>query len=43
VQDRVRKIGLSPAYEDGAKFKAQIRTDHERFGKIIQDAGIVPN
>jgi tripartite-type tricarboxylate transporter receptor subunit TctC len=43
VQDRVRKIGLAPAYEDGAKFKAQIRTDHERFGKIIQDAGIVPN
>jgi tripartite-type tricarboxylate transporter receptor subunit TctC len=43
VQDRVRKIGLSPAYEDGAKFKAQIRTDHERFGKIIQAAGIVPN
>ena len=43
VQDRIRKVGLSPAYEDGAKFSAQIRADHERFGKIIRDAGIVPN
>jgi tripartite-type tricarboxylate transporter receptor subunit TctC len=43
VQERIRKVGLSPAYEDGAKFRAQIRADHERFGKIIRDAGIVPN
>ena len=43
VQERIRKVGLSPAYEDGAKFRAQIRSDHERFGKIIRDAGIVPN
>jgi tripartite-type tricarboxylate transporter receptor subunit TctC len=38
VQDRIQKIGL-----DGAKFKAEIASDHERFGKIIRDAGIVPN
>jgi len=43
VQDRIRKVGLSPAYEDGGKFGTQIRADHERFGKIIRDAGIVPN
>ena len=35
--------GLSPAYLDGAKFRELIRTDHERFGKIIREAGIKPN
>ena len=43
VQERIKKTGLSPAYADGAAFAAQIRTDHERFGKIISDAGIKPN
>jgi tripartite-type tricarboxylate transporter receptor subunit TctC len=43
VKDRIQKIGLTPAYLDGAKFKAEIASDHERFGKIIRDAGIVPN
>jgi tripartite-type tricarboxylate transporter receptor subunit TctC len=43
VKDRIQKIGLSPAYLDGGKFKAEIAADHERFGKIIRDAGIVPN
>ena len=43
VQDRIRKVGLSPAYTDGAKFREQIRSDHERFGKIIREAGIKPN
>lgn len=43
VKDRIQKIGLSPAYLDGAKFKAEVASDHERFGKIIRDAGIVPN
>ena len=32
--------GLSPT---ASKFRAQIRDDHERFGKIIRDAGIAPN
>jgi tripartite-type tricarboxylate transporter receptor subunit TctC len=43
VQERIRKVGLAPAYLDGGKFKAEIAADHERFGKIIRDAGIVPN
>ena len=43
VKDRIQKIGLTPAYLDGAKFKAEIASDHQRFGKIIRDAGIVPN
>ena len=43
VQERIQKIGLSPAYTSAAEFREQIRSDHERFGKIIRDAGIVPN
>jgi tripartite-type tricarboxylate transporter receptor subunit TctC len=40
---RIERVGLSPAYLDAAAFGAEIRTDHERFGKIIRDAGIKPN
>jgi tripartite-type tricarboxylate transporter receptor subunit TctC len=43
VKERIAKVGLSTAYLDGAKFREQIRADHERFGKIIRDAGIKPN
>ena len=43
AQERIRKTGLSPAYLDGGKFGAEIRADHERFGKIIREAGIKPN
>jgi tripartite-type tricarboxylate transporter receptor subunit TctC len=43
VKARIEKVGLSPAYLDGGKFGALIRVDHERFGKIIRDAGIKPN
>jgi tripartite-type tricarboxylate transporter receptor subunit TctC len=43
VQERIKKTGLSPAYLPGDKFRELIRADHERFGKIIRDAGIVPN
>jgi tripartite-type tricarboxylate transporter receptor subunit TctC len=43
TQERIRKVGLSPAYLDGNQFRALIRDDHERFGKVIRDAGIVPN
>jgi hypothetical protein len=28
---------------DGGKFHDLIRSDHERFGKFIRDAGIEPN
>jgi tripartite-type tricarboxylate transporter receptor subunit TctC len=43
VKERIAKVGLSTAYLDGGEFREQIRADHERFGKIIRDAGIVPN
>jgi len=43
VKARIERVGLSPAYLDGARFQEQIRSDHERFGKIIRDAGIKPN
>jgi tripartite-type tricarboxylate transporter receptor subunit TctC len=43
VKERIEKVGLSIAYTDGAKFREQIRADHERFGQIIRDAGIKPN
>jgi tripartite-type tricarboxylate transporter receptor subunit TctC len=43
VQERIRKVGLTPSYADGEKFRAQISGDHERFGKVIREAGIVPN
>jgi tripartite-type tricarboxylate transporter receptor subunit TctC len=43
VKERIEKTGLSAAYLDGAKFGAEVRADHERFGKIIRDAGIKPN
>jgi tripartite-type tricarboxylate transporter receptor subunit TctC len=43
VKARIEKVGLSPAYLEGGKFGELIRADHERFGKIIRDAGIKPN
>lgn len=43
VQERIIKAGLVPTYLDSEPFRALIRNDHERFGKIIRDAGIKPN
>jgi len=43
TQARLQKVGLSAAYLDSAAFAAEVRGDHERFGKIIRDAGIQPN
>jgi tripartite-type tricarboxylate transporter receptor subunit TctC len=43
VKERIEKTGLSAAYLDGTKFGAEVRDDHERFGKIIRAAGIKPN
>jgi len=43
VKERIARVGLSTAYLEGGKFREQIRADHERFGKIIRDAGIVPH
>jgi tripartite-type tricarboxylate transporter receptor subunit TctC len=43
VQERIQRAGLLPTYRDSNSFRALIRDDHERFGKIIRDAGITPN
>ena len=43
VKERIQKFGLTASYADSATFRAQIRDDHERFGKIIRAAGIEPN
>lgn len=43
VQERIQRAGLAPAYADGTAFREQIRADHERFGKVIRDAGIAPD
>jgi tripartite-type tricarboxylate transporter receptor subunit TctC len=43
VQERIQRAGLVPTYRDSGAFRALIRDDHERFGKIIRDAGIQPN
>ena len=43
VKERIEKVGLSVAYADGETFRKQVREDHERFGKIIREAGIKPN
>jgi tripartite-type tricarboxylate transporter receptor subunit TctC len=43
VQERIIKAGLIPTYLDSKQFGGLIRNDHERFGKIIRDAGIQPN
>ena len=43
VQERIKRFGLVPTYRDSDSFRKLIASDHERFGKIIHDAGIVPN
>jgi len=43
VQERIQKAGLLSTYRDPAAFAALIKNDHERFGKIVRDAGIKPN
>ena len=43
VKERIEKVGLSVANTDGETFRKQVREDHERFGRIIREAGIKPN
>jgi tripartite-type tricarboxylate transporter receptor subunit TctC len=43
VQERIKRFGLVPTYRDSDSFRKLIASDHERFGKIIHDAGIAPN
>jgi tripartite-type tricarboxylate transporter receptor subunit TctC len=41
-QKRARAVGLDSLYLDSGKFGSEIKADHERFGKMIRDAGIKP-
>jgi tripartite-type tricarboxylate transporter receptor subunit TctC len=43
VRQRAEAAGLTVAYGDSEHFRKLIATDHERFGKLIQAAGIKPN
>jgi tripartite-type tricarboxylate transporter receptor subunit TctC len=40
VQARVREAGFQPATEPVEEFANTIRSDYEKFGKIIKDSGI---
>ena len=43
VKQRTEKLGFDLAYAGSDEFRKIIATDHERFGKVIRDAGIQPN
>jgi tripartite-type tricarboxylate transporter receptor subunit TctC len=43
VKERIERVGLSIAYTNAETFRTQVREDHERYGKVIRDAGIAPN
>jgi tripartite-type tricarboxylate transporter receptor subunit TctC len=43
VLERMNRAGLTPTFRESAQFRELIRSDHERFGKVIRDAGIQPN
>jgi tripartite-type tricarboxylate transporter receptor subunit TctC len=42
VKDRTKKFGFELAYEGSDAFRKIIATDHERYGKAVQAAGIAP-
>jgi tripartite-type tricarboxylate transporter receptor subunit TctC len=39
---RLKTGGFEATYLDPQQFRAEIRDDYDRFGKLIRDAGIVP-
>jgi tripartite-type tricarboxylate transporter receptor subunit TctC len=40
--EHLQKSGFNATYLDPAQFRAEIHDEDERFGKLIRDAGIVP-
>jgi len=40
VRQQLAEQGLDTAYRPPAEFDAMVRSDHERFGKLIKSAGI---
>jgi len=43
IRQRAEAAGLTISYGDSERFRKRIAADHERFGKLIQAAGIKPN
>lgn len=43
VRQRAEAAGLTITYGSSEQFRSRIAVDHERFGKLIQAAGIQPN
>jgi len=43
VQARMATLGFGLDYRGPQAFGALVRSDHERYGKVIRDAGIAPN
>ena len=42
VSDKLNKQGSIPAWNTPEQFTANIKSDTERYGKILQDAGVTP-
>jgi tripartite-type tricarboxylate transporter receptor subunit TctC len=43
VQKRMQSLGFEPDYRGPNAFRSLVTIDHERYGKVIRDAGIQPN
>ncbi|MNU11695.1 hypothetical protein D3C72_2597490 [compost metagenome] len=43
VQERLVKAGAVAAYGDPAQMSSRIRTDFDKWGKVIRDKGIAVN
>ena len=43
VQKKLSPLGYELAFADGESLRRLIAADHERYGKVIRDAGIAPN
>jgi tripartite-type tricarboxylate transporter receptor subunit TctC len=43
VQKRLATLGYDPAIRGSEQFRELIAAEHARYGKVIRDAGIVPN
>ncbi|MNY83384.1 hypothetical protein D3C86_2261140 [compost metagenome] len=42
VRKRIEQLGAEPGGEGSAAFAAQIRSDTEKWSRVIQTAGIKP-
>ncbi|MEI8151609.1 MAG: hypothetical protein WCG92_08420, partial [Hyphomicrobiales bacterium] len=42
-QDAVRALGLDPSYRPSAEMPAYVKTELDRWGMFVREAGIEPN